>query len=125
MNNIKLIYSMIQKIKYMLETLEANNYYLNDHGFVSKEKYKKQELLSTSSINSIGVAMQDIDKLFKKRITINKKHTSYGYKHDLEDYNKTYFSNGEFIMAMLLLGYNFRCDGDSPNAFFNVSKKKF
>ena len=43
---------------------------------------------------------------------------SYGFKHIIEKFTSTYISNGECIMAMMLLGY--QCRFDDINATFNL-----
>jgi hypothetical protein len=65
--------------------------------------------------------------------TLNKRHTSYGYKHLVEDWTRrrikagesipSYISNGSFIAAAVGLGLKFKQDGVSPNAFFNFSER--
>jgi hypothetical protein len=54
--------------------------------------------------------------------TINERHSSYGLKHWVEQYNSPYYcSNGAFIAAALLL--DFKVDRDGPNARFNMSQR--
>ena len=86
-------------------------------------------------------------QLFGKKIQrIQKKTSSYGLKHDVENWTaelpnkgpykqvdlnlrkwespKHYISNGAFIQAMLLEGFScVRCDPGSMNAYFNASWK--
>lgn len=45
---------------------------------------------------------------------------SYGGKHVAEHFVGTYFSNGEFILAMLMDGYKMR-HGEGPNAVFQAT----
>lgn len=62
--------------------------------------------------------------------TIRPRHTSYGYKHDVERWSeenggRLYVANGAFIVAMLEEGY--RADRVRPrciNAFFNARAKR-
>lgn len=63
-----------------------------------------------------------------RRKTISKRYTSYKIKHLIEYQEEAvkgilggYVSNGELIYAMILAGYDVCRDGDSKNAFFNVS----
>ncbi len=73
---------------------------------------------------------------WKKRITKNNKHSSYGIKHIIErkleyqracKHNKVdsfrHLGNGELILAMMLLGFNIYNEHyNSPNVYFNVSE---
>jgi hypothetical protein len=60
-------------------------------------------------------------RLIPKRQTINRAGSSYGLKHQAEDYIG-YVSNGMFIAAAIAEGFRVkRCDSGSPNAYFNIS----
>lgn len=63
-----------------------------------------------------------------RRKTISERYTSYKIKNLIEYQEEAvkgilggYVSNGELIYAMILAGYDVCRDGDSKNAFFNVS----
>ena len=80
---------------------------------------------SISDFGNVFNAMKQIPILFKPRKTIYKFSTSYGFKHQLEDYRckntpemNIYISNGEFILAMILLGYKYKVS-DSVNIYFH------
>ncbi len=63
--------------------------------------------------------------------SLNKRHSSYGYKHLVQRWNlervkrgkvvPTYIANGSFIAAAVGTGFSFELDG--PNAYFNISEK--
>jgi hypothetical protein len=62
----------------------------------------------------------------KQFLKYNRRgHSSYGLKHSVEAYYKTYISNGSFIMAALLEGCNIeRFNLSSPNARIFLDYKK-
>lgn len=62
--------------------------------------------------------------------TLNRRHTSYGYKHRVEKWigdrggPHLYIANGSFIAAAIGLGFDFRpAHPRSPNCYFNFSEK--
>ena len=58
------------------------------------------------------------------RKTINPERSSYGYKHDVENWSGTYVCNGAFIIAAVGLGLKSEIDdGFDPNPVFNISKR--
>lgn len=120
----------IASISSILRDFEEKGVYLHDYGnitgggsiYKNDEKRRKEineykELsiearAKTFTIDTIERALEEIPMILDKRVTQNKKVSSYGLKHMLEDYRKqrkvkgdNYISNGEFILAMLLLGY--------------------
>jgi len=54
--------------------------------------------------------------------TLNRKRTSYGWKHLVEDWAGEYVSNESFIEAMHQLGFNSKPASDTPNFYFNISE---
>lgn len=63
-------------------------------------------------------------KTAQKRKTLNKDHSSYGMKHIVERKYRCYVSNGAFIVAAILSGFDIgRCRFDSANAHINISSK--
>ena len=70
--------------------------------------------------NTIKECMSVIPRYIAQRKTINKRNSSYGLKHFFEEQlPHQYIANGEFIVAMLLLGYKVKWIDGSPNCFFN------
>lgn len=55
------------------------------------------------------------------RVTINKKHSSYGMKHIFQKWCG-YMTNGEFTGAMLSMGYRPH-DINAQNWHFRISEK--
>ena len=63
--------------------------------------------------------------------SLNKRHSSYGYKHLVQSWCQsrvergevvpTYIANGSFIAAAVGMGFSFEPEG--PNAYFNISEK--
>lgn len=59
-----------------------------------------------------------------RRGTVNRKITSYGWKHIAEkNSERKYISNGAFIFAAIKLGFLVKCIEDGPNAYINISSK--
>ena len=56
----------------------------------------------------------------KKISSINRKQSSYKYKHVVEE-QIGYITNGQFIAAAILSGFEYEWKG--PNAYFNMSQK--
>lgn len=60
----------------------------------------------------------------KKTKGINRKSTSYGYKHEAERAYGTYVTNGSFIAAVIHLGIKYEKIPGSPNIFVALSRKR-
>lgn len=58
----------------------------------------------------------------QSRKTVNNRHTSYGYKHFVEEYYGYYIYNGVFILAALSLGISYRTYPGHPNVTFGLSE---
>jgi hypothetical protein len=59
------------------------------------------------------------------RKTINREHTSYGWKHVIEKERQCYVSNGALLLAAAELGIAGRRDGyRSPNACLAISDRR-
>lgn len=135
-----------QKITDIITSLKAKNIIISKYGIIGNkygintvELNKMDEVNSALELidchNNIFTAFIEIPSIFRSRITINRDSSSYGLKHVLEDYiNKKnkggfYISNGEFIIAMLLHGYNYKIFKTAvighvfPNMYFNFAKK--
>jgi hypothetical protein len=79
----------------------------------------------------LSIIMQVIPKVFQKHLGVRKFYNcnSYSGKHSLEEYIKKtyeesiYISNGTFILAMLMLDYDFKpiSKREIPNMTFNCS----
>ena len=65
-----------------------------------------------------------------QRATLNRKITSYSWKHDAERFHRAagadndYVANGMMIAAAIHLGFKFAREGYGPNAFLNVADVK-
>lgn len=55
--------------------------------------------------------------------TINYKRSSYSLKHMAERSMKVYITNGTFIAAAILAGFDFKVASEGANAFFAMSEK--
>jgi hypothetical protein len=71
----------------------------------------------------------------EKRQTINRKYSSYGYKHMVEDPSgrfggpnrnncyTTYVYEGTFILAAIAHGFEWKQDGSDLKVAFNISER--
>jgi hypothetical protein len=84
------------------------------------------------SIEVVSDAVEDLQQLFRPRKTINRNASSYGLKHVLERWRSKhmlsrvgggYISNGDFIVAMKLVGYN-HAEDSGINVHFNYTDVK-
>jgi hypothetical protein len=81
------------------------------------EKYHDTDFNNNNSIETINNLISEIPKHFQKHSSLGKKYwntsSSYGCKQQLaseikNDYKNNYSTNGQFIFAMLLLGYEMK-----------------
>lgn len=76
------------------------------------------------NIENIREAVKQIPQYQEIVPRINKKVSSYSLKHVLEDYRRVttkrygYITDGDYIVAMLLLGYNYSVQGHA--CYFNT-----
>ena len=54
--------------------------------------------------------------------TLNRKRTSYAWKHLVEGWAGEYVSYESFIEAMHQLGFSSKPTPDTPNFYFNISE---
>ena len=85
---------------------------VNDSGWIIANNTLNNRITHKSSLLNIKYAMEEIPFLFIPAKTVTM--SSYAMKHELSDYRKLikvpydkYISNGEFITAMILLGYKY------------------
>ena len=105
-------------VKTIKDSVTGNYYLIGDLGIGDNKNLNCEE---------VDKCTKFIRKFLVKRETINKKYWSYWLKHRVEDYyknftNDNYVSNGAFILAMYLEGYEIQEQG--VNAYFNASFKK-
>lgn len=129
--NFKHSYLFINKIKFstskkseeinnVIKSFKEKGIYITYEGNDKKYYEKNGNGFDYVRINKIKEII-DKDNLFLKRKTINYNFSSYGLKHKLERYIGEYLSNGEFILAMLLLDYDYKFE--TLNCCFNISQK--
>ncbi|MEM7556000.1 MAG: hypothetical protein AAF378_18260 [Cyanobacteria bacterium P01_A01_bin.84] len=92
------------------------------HGFECSSYPNPKKQFNTEKIRK---TMQLINKYCQHTQTIRKDIGSYSLKHIIEKhFADNYLSNGELIVAMLNCGFDYKKEHvDSPNCYFNVSKK--
>ncbi len=80
------------------------------------------------SVDQVAASVIWLEQIYSIR-SLNRKRTSYSYKHLVEHYHREqgmpcYVSNGAFIAAALGHGLNVKheCPG-SPNVFVNISER--
>lgn len=135
----------IQEIAEILKELAKSDVLLGSYGNITAEgsivdttepEYKEyisssfEERAKKFKLENIQKALEEIPHLFQKRKTCSKMASSYGLKHVLEEYRRAkkddyYISNGDFIIAMKMLGYKTKF-GDPPgvNCWFNFTSIK-
>jgi hypothetical protein len=89
-------------------------------GFNSDKLDNFKNNVNIELINEIKNAIIELYKPIKSYSTAQ---SSYGMKHTIEHHINKYNSNGEFILAMLLLGYKPKILSNSKNCLFKVSLK--
>lgn len=85
---------------------------------ISLFRYKQNRIDNFDNINTIATYLV---KNIRKRKTINRKHSSYGLKHIIED-DLFYMCNGEFILSAIIAGYNIS-NFDIINPSFNMDER--
>lgn len=86
--------------------------------FWEKMTEQRVMLLSAESVSRIQSAYDWIVGNLKRGHTKNRRHTSYGLKHIMQADGGVYVSNGEFIVAMCLAGFDM--DYREYNPVFNT-----
>lgn len=79
---------------------------------------EQQDLLTR--IDGIAAAVRWLSAMTKTK-HVNTRYGSYGLKHTMEHDTGVYVSNGEFIVAAILAGFD--CKPEGLNAVFNISSK--
>lgn len=112
------------KINYILSYKVPKYLTIERYGFRSlkpAEKEKQNDFMPIKSIQNIKQCIENIPKHynpFKKKYKI----FSYSGKSYFEKILNTYITNGEFIIAMILCGYEYRLEKSkyhiTPNCFF-------
>ena len=79
----------------------------------------------TVSNEGIELCKKWIDSGFiRPRKTINKRCSSYSFKHFVEYWAGEYISNEEFVQAMIDKGYKARKSKDGETYYFNWAYEK-
>ena len=120
--NANLIKTDIAEIELVLQRVLQQERQIGVYGMSSGDRYgKPQELIKY--LKEIAICRQWLGYAsFRK--TVNTRHTSYRYKHLVEDWANTYIPNGAFIVAGISLDIPYkRVRFDSPNAYFAISEK--
>lgn len=134
---------VVNAIAQRLETLENRGLLLTQDGLVKKnaetlDDYNKRRVDGTLlDVRAIQLALTNIPRMIVASLTANLRHdnvvrvhNSYALKHHLEKFRaikrsgsfRGYITNGDFTMAMLLLGFKFTCNRQSiKNANFRCA----
>ena len=116
------------KVLDVIKKLKKRKQYLTTFGFTNKERFDKDRF--EFDLENISDCIKQIPVLLKPRKSINNKISSYGLKHTVERYRNSikrigYCSNGDLIVAMIMLGYQIKTIIGSPNCRFNCSEIKY
>lgn len=118
-----------------LDELETRGLLLFQEGVKNKNKINMPEYQQRRrrglllDVRAIQLALTDIPRFITVTLTrqqlptrVVRAHTSYGLKHHLETYRqykkqpyRGYITNGDFCMAMLLLGFPIRRESRQSN----------
>lgn len=134
---------VVNAIARQLEILERRKLVLTQKGVFAKNDetqadYEARRAAGTLlDVKAIQLALTDIPRMILKKLPPNlradkvvRAHSSYGLKHHLEAYrankrtntSRGYITNGDFIMAMMLLGFAFtRSRNAEPNVNFRCA----
>jgi len=125
----------IKKVFKEYPTLNSFGFGVFDSGVISKVEVAKQIVTGQSYIVENLQEVRLVASILlsiNKRQSINTKLSSYRLKHWVERlFNgptsyagyPVYISNGSFIVAAILMGFNIKREHGSPSAWFNVSSK--
>lgn len=117
-----------------LEQVMSEQPFLCDYGFAHRHRDESIEdftariqdgrrILAQAGAE-IAQAVEWITNNLEPAQKINEDVNSYGLKHYAEKEIGSYISNGVFIAAAMMCGYQWlRSAPDSPNAHINISKK--
>jgi len=89
--------------------------YLTDEGIVNTNGPTPNEA-------QVRMARVWLRSLAVTTVNINKKTTSYGWKHVAEKVTKNYISNGAFIQAAMDEGLKVKHIESTQNAYINLSE---
>lgn len=85
------------------------------------EELKRDRDQLRSSVNQFQKACEWLSEVEKSK-SINRRHSSYGLKHQLERcYNPFYCFNGALIAAAIFLGFEW--NAVKSDAYFNLEQK--
>lgn len=108
---INLIHEFVDPETTWIQT-KVKDLNVNDSGWIIANNALHTRIKHKRSLLNIKRAMEEIPLLFIPAKTVTQ--SSYAMKHDVSDYRKLmkvpydkYISNGEFICAMILLGFKF------------------
>ena len=99
------------------------------HHDMYHDGYALHRSFNVSNINNL---LKEIPRYFQKHSSLGKKYwntnSSYGSKHHIENMRSKngtpgYCSNGDFIFAMLYLGYEMKAEEDKKQYFFRKNKE--
>lgn len=108
-----------------VQTIMGAHPLLNDGGYGLMKGHEgkfsqwRADLTTASSLAEVESLCEWIGRNLSPSKGINRRHTSYGLKH-IAEREIGYRSNGQFILAALLLGY--RSDFCGLNVHFNFTE---
>mgnify|MGYP001558025699 FL=1 len=119
---------LIETVNEVLGELESKGMHLTQNGFNDpKGVYNRSVFLTSEALQNVLAATDEIPHLpQRQRKGWVQDPCSYAIKHSLERYrgrcgaNRHYISNGELILATLILGYSIKGYKDSPNVIYKT-----
>ena len=111
-----------------IHSIVPEGYILTRAGFEKVNSSKPVREIPSDSSDEVEKCREWISIFAKPQKSINPKAYSYTLKHRVENWANKYVSNGDFIKAALLEGYNFSQNfnksvlvkNDGLDAYFNM-----
>jgi len=106
-----------------------NNRWVDPETDAKRYKEFRAELLDKSFVEQFRLSWKWLELVKRTKNVNTRAGSSYHLKHVVERYwgsevgGRAYVMNGVFIAAALAKGFKFKRTGNSPNAYFNISKK--
>jgi len=83
-------------------------------------KYKAQRVDLFQNLVEIEKCMNWLDRFYVPSSRTKDKTNSYVLKHYVEKYYREYISNGAFVTAIMMKGYDYKTLNNNPNVFIKL-----
>jgi len=83
-------------------------------------RYKGQRVDLFQNLIEIEKCMDWLDRFYVPSSRTKDKTNSYVLKHYVEKYYREYISNGAFVTAIMMKGYDYKTLNNNPNVFIKL-----